>query len=234
MSVDVSIIIPTLNEATEIGRTLDELRILAGSFEIIVADGGSTDETCELATSRDATVILTERGRGIQLHAGALAATGSVLWFLHADSIPPPDAIRRIHEALSDDKVVGGNFALRFDGDSRAAKFMNQFYDKIRHIGLLYGDSGIFVRRDAYHQIGGFKPLPLFEDLEFVRRLKGSGKLVRVRSEITTSSRRFESRPFLPVFFRWVTFQCLYWIGISPCRLARSYHPMRRQADLEN
>ncbi|MGE0246584.1 MAG: TIGR04283 family arsenosugar biosynthesis glycosyltransferase [Pyrinomonadaceae bacterium] len=234
MSVDVSIIIPTLNEATEIGRTLDELRTLAGSFEIIVADGGSTDETCELAKSREATVISMEPGRGIQLHAGALAATGSVLWFLHADSIPPTDAILLIHEALSGGNVVGGNFALRFDGDSRAAAFMNQFYDKIRHIGLLYGDSGIFVRRDVYQQIGGFKPLPLFEDLEFVRRLKGSGKLVRVKSEITTSSRRFDGRPFLPVFFRWVLFQCLYWLGVSPSFLARSYQPVRRQTDSEN
>ncbi len=234
MSVDVSIIIPTLNEATEIGRTLDALQKLAASFEIIVADGGSTDETCELAKSREVTVIRTERGRGIQLHAGALAATGSVLWFLHADSIPPTDALRLIHEALSDGNVVGGNFALRFDGDSRAAAFMNLFYDKIRHLGLLYGDSGVFVRRDVYQQIGGFKPLPLFEDLEFVRRLKKSGKLVRVKSEITTSSRRFENRPFLPVFFRWVMFQCLYWIGISPYRLARSYHPIRRQTDLES
>lgn len=234
MSVNISIIIPTLNEATEIGATLDKLRRLDGSFEIIVADGGSSDETSELAKGRGATVISTERGRGIQLHAGALAATGSVLWFLHADSIPPLDAIRRIHEALSDDKVVGGNFALRFDGDSRAAAFLTWFYDKVRHIGLLYGDSGTFVRRDAYQQVGGFKPLPLFEDLEFVRRLKKSGKLVRVKSEITTSSRRFESRPFLPVFFRWVMFQCLYWIGISPYRLARSYPPVRRQTDLDN
>lgn len=234
MGFEISIIIPTLNEATEIGRTLDKLRILAGSFEIIVADGGSADETCELAKSRQATVIRTERGRGIQLHAGAQAATGSVLWYLHADSIPPTDALLQIHEALSDGNVVGGNFALRFDGDSRAAAFMNLFYDKIRYIGLMYGDSGIFVRRDAYHQIGGFKPLPLFEDLEFVRRLRGIGKLVRVRSEITTSSRRFESRPFLPVFIRWVLFQFLYWIGISPYRLARSYQPVRRQVDLEN
>lgn len=231
MSVDVSIIIPTLNEATEIGRTLDKLRILAGSFEIIVADGGSTDETVELAKSRKASVIRTERGRGIQLHAGALAATGSVLWFLHADSIPPKDAIISIHEALADRNVVGGNFALRFDGDSRAATFMTQFYEQIRHIGLLYGDSGIFVRRDAYQHVGGFKPLLLFEDLEFVRRLKGSGKLVRVKSEITTSSRRFESRPFLPVFIRWVVYQCLYWIGVSPFWLARAYHPIRRTTD---
>lgn len=233
MSAEISIIIPTLNEATEIGRTLDELRILAGSYEIIVVDGGSTDETREFAKNRKATVIRTERGRGIQLHAGARAATGNVLWFLHADSIPPPDALNEIRQALSDEHIVGGNFALRFDGDSRAAAFMNLFYATIRHTGLFYGDSGIFVRRDVYQQLGGFKPLPLFEDLEFVRRLKKHGRLVQLKAAITTSSRRFEGRPFVPVFIRWVSYQCLYWIGVSPFRLARSYHPIRRQSDHE-
>lgn len=231
MSVEISIIIPTLNEATEIGRTLAELSRLDGSFEIIVADGGSIDETRDISKQLGATVVTAERGRGIQMHAGAMAATGRVLWFLHADSIPALDAIDQIHKALSDDSVVGGNFALRFDGDSRAAAFMTRFYDKIRYIGLLYGDSGIFIRRAAYDQAGGFKPLPLFEDQEFVGRLKKHGRIVRVESAIVTSSRRFEGRPFIPVFFRWVLYQCLYWIGVSPFRLARSYHPIRREAD---
>lgn len=234
MSVDVSIIIPTLNEATEIGRTLAEVRGLEGSFEIIVADGGSIDTTCDISTQLGTKVVISAQGRGAQLHAGAMAATGSVLLFLHADSIPPRDAIILIQEALSENRAVGGNFALTFDGDSRAAAFMHLFYDKIRHLGLLYGDSGIFVRREVYQQIGGFKPLPLFEDLEFVGRLKKQGKLVRVKSHITTSSRRFEGRPFLPVFFRWVLFQCLYWLGVSPSFLARSYQPVRRQTDSEN
>ena|SRR5438128_1061495 len=233
MSVEITIIIPTLNEASEIGRTLDRLQLLTGSFEIIVVDGGSTDETLEFAKSKGVTVITTERGRGIQLHAGALAATGRILWFLHADSIPPPGALSEICRELSDESIPGGNFALKFDGDSYASAFMNLFYDKIRYFGLLYGDSGIFVRRDIYQQIGGFKPMPLFEDLEFARRLKKHGKLVRLNATITTSSRRFDSRPFLPVFTRWVLYQCLYWIGVSPSRLARSYHPIRRQTDQE-
>lgn len=232
MSVEISIIIPTLNEASEIGGTLTELRSLEGSFEIIVADGGSSDETCDIARQMGASVINADQGRGIQLHSGALAATGSVLWFLHADSIPPKDALARIQEALSDVRVAGGNFALRFGGDRRAAAFMTRFYDKIRHIGLFYGDSGIFVRGDIYREIGGFKPLPLFEDLELIGRLKRHGKLVRLESVIITSSRRFDNRPFLPVFLRWVLYQCLYWIGISPFSLARSYHPIRRQTDM--
>lgn len=228
----ISVVIPTFNEADSLRSTIGAVKALGDGIEIMVVDGESTDETVFIARKSGVSVILSECGRGIQLHAGALAATGSVLWFLHADSIPPPAALREIREALSDENVVGGNFALRFDGDSPAAAFLTWFYNKVRHIGLLYGDSGIFVRRDAYQQIGGFKPIPLFEDLEFVGRLKRRGKLVRVKSEITTSSRRFESRPFLPVFFRWVLYQCLYWIGISPFCLARSYHPIRRQTDM--
>ncbi|MGQ0543265.1 MAG: TIGR04283 family arsenosugar biosynthesis glycosyltransferase [Blastocatellia bacterium] len=231
MSVDVSIIIPTLDEETEIGRTLATVSRIEGVAEIIVVDGSSTDQTRDISRQLGVTVVTAERGRGGQLHAGALAATGSVLWFLHADSIPPKDAIGQIHEALSDDGVAGGNFLLRFDGDSLAAAFMTRFYDKIRYLGLLYGDSGIFVRRDAYHQAGGFKPLPLFEDLEFVGRLKRQGKLVRVKSTIVTSSRRFEGRPFISVFVRWVLYQGLYWIGISPFRLSPGYRPIRRDAD---
>lgn len=230
MSVKISIIIPTLNEATEIGRTLDALLNLAGSFEIIVADGGSTDETCELAMSRDATVIGTERGRGIQLHAGALAATGSVLWFLHADSIPPANAFAEIRRAFEDQSSLAGNFSLRFKGNGNAAGFMTWFYPQIRRLGLIYGDSGIFVRGDVYRRIGGFKPIPLFEDLDLVSRLKKEGKLIHLDAELVTSSRRFEGRPFMPVFLRWVIFQCLYWIGVSPYSLAKTYHPLHSES----
>ena len=231
MSAEFSIIIPTLDEAAGIGRTLDALQCFREHAEIIIADGGSSDETVSIAESRGAKVIAAPRGRGIQLHAGACAATGSVLWFLHADSIPPPDALRKIGLALEDDESVGGNFVLQFDGDSRAARFMTWFYDKIRHIGLLYGDSGIFVRRDVYQRIGGFKPLPSFDDLDFIGRLKMEGILVRLQGKLVTSSRRFEGRPFVPVFLRWVLYQCLYWLGVSPFWLAKAYYPVRQEKD---
>ncbi len=229
MGIKISIIIPALNEESEIAGTLEKLQSLEGAFELIVADGGSTDRTCELAEAGGARLIRSERGRGIQMHAGAVAATGEVLWFLHADSVPPLVACDEILTAISVTNVVGGNFALRFEGDSRAAVFMNRFYEVIGHFGLLYGDSGIFVRSDVYRQLGGFKPLPLFEDLEFIGRLRKRGSLVKIDTPITTSSRRFENRPFLPVFLRWVLFQGLYWIGVNPTRLAGAYRPVRRQ-----
>ena len=220
----ISIIIPTFNEAAAIEETLAAVKLLFGDTEIIVADGGSDDKTAAIARELGAIVVESPRGRGDQMHAAALVSSGEILWFVHADSRPAPVALNEIRVALEDSSVVAGNFTLRFAGESRPAKFMTWFYRQIRNIGLLYGDSGIFVRRDAYEQVGGFKPLPLFEDLDFVYRLRTIGMLVTLNAEIVTSSRRFENRAFLPVFARWIVFQCLYWIGVSPHTMAGIYH----------
>ncbi len=223
MSNKITIIIPTLNEATEIAKTLAAIRPL--DAQVIVADGGSEDETVNIALSFCVTVINAPRGRGIQMHKAAQIASGNVLWFLHADSTPSPGSLNEINRSLENPKVVGGNFTIRFGGESRSARFMTWFYPRIRSIGLMYGDSGIFVRREIYEKIGGFKPLPLFEDLDLVYRLRRAGKVVNLDAEIVTSSRRFENRAFAPVFLRWVIYQCLYWIGVSPHRLAKAYYP---------
>lgn len=226
MSNTLTIIIPTLNEATEIGKTLAAIRPF--DAEVIVVDGGSDDETISVARSSGAIVINAERGRGTQMHSAALLASGNILWFLHADTIPSPNSPAEIYRILETPSVVGGHFKLRFGGTSLAARFMTWFYRLIRNIGLMYGDSGIFVRRETYEQIGGFKPLPLFEDLDLVYRLQKLGRLVTLDTEIVTSSRRFEDRAFAPVFLRWVINQCLYWVGVSPHRLAKAYHPVRK------
>lgn len=226
MGIEFSVIIPALNEAAEIGETLAALRSTEESVEIIIADGGSTDGTVEIAKGFGATVVDAPRGRGRQLHAGASVATGRLFWFLHADSIPPANAFAEIRRAFEDQRLLAGNFSLQFKGNGNAAGFMSWFYPQIRRLGLIYGDSGIFVRGDVYRRIGGFKPIPLFEDLDLVSRLKKEGKLIHLDAKLVTSSRRFEGRPFIPVFLRWVIFQCLYWIGVSPYRLAKTYHPL--------
>ncbi|HEX8459575.1 MAG TPA: TIGR04283 family arsenosugar biosynthesis glycosyltransferase [Pyrinomonadaceae bacterium] len=222
----VSVIIPTLNEARSLGATLRAVRRLEHGrrVEVIVADGGSTDRTREIAREAGARVINSVRGRGAQMHAGATAARGDVLWFLHADTIPPPDAPARILEALGRDaEIVGGNFAIRFDGTRRAARFLTWLYPQLRRLGLCYGDSGIFVRARAYRATGGFKPFPIFEDLDLVRRLGKRGRLVHLRAEVVTSSRRFEGRSFALTFARWSFLQILYWLGASPYTLGRLY-----------
>lgn len=225
--VALSIIIPTLDEAHSIAATLDAVARVRGSVEAIVVDGGSRDATLERLREYGARIITSERGRGAQLHAGACAARGQAFWFLHADTIPPADAAERILEALEDEGVAGGNFSVCFDGEQRAARFMTWLYPQLRKLGLCYGDSGIFARREAYQRSGGFKPFPIFEDLDLVRQLKRVGRVVHLSAQVTTSSRRFENRSFALTFTRWSALQALYWLGVHPRRLGRLYAPLR-------
>ncbi|HEY0378361.1 MAG TPA: TIGR04283 family arsenosugar biosynthesis glycosyltransferase [Pyrinomonadaceae bacterium] len=228
----LSIIIPTLNEGRSIGATLEAVARVRGRFEVIVVDGGSDDETVEVAESFGARVVKSERGRGLQMHAGAREARGEALWFLHADTLAPSDGAERIAEALRNDAgIVGGNFTISFDGDRRAARFLTWLYPQLRKIGLCYGDSAIFVRASHYREVGGFKPLPLFEDLDLVRRLRASGRLIHLPAAVVTSSRRFEGRSFTLTFTRWAFLQALYWAGVNPHRLNRLYAPVRRSED---
>ena len=224
----LSIIIPALNEAHSIGVTLDAVSRLSGRVELIVVDGGSDDETCEIARAYGVKVISSERGRGLQMHRGAAVARGDVFWFLHADTIVPEDSLDLIHEALRDEHVVAGNFDVRFDGRRAAARFMTWLYPQLRGLGLCYGDSAIFVRREAYEQVGGFKSFPIFEDLDLLRELKRLGGIVHVPATVVTSSRRFEGRSFPLAFSRWAGLQVLYWLGAKPKTLARLYAPIRR------
>jgi rSAM/selenodomain-associated transferase 2 len=219
----VSIIVPALNEATQIGRTLAVLRNLEGEKEIFVVDGGSEDETVALARCGGANVIESARGRGTQQHAGALAASGDILWFVHADTTPPASALQDMAAALQDRSVVAGNFGLLFDGESRAARQLTAIYPMLRWLNLCYGDSGIFVRRSAYEAIGGFRPFALFEDLDLLKRLRRAGRFVHLKTRIVTSSRRFEQRNFAAMWLHWTALQALYWAGVDPKKLARWY-----------
>jgi rSAM/selenodomain-associated transferase 2 len=219
----VSIIVPTLNEEAYIVETIRSLQRLSGEREIIVVDGGSTDQTVALASARKVRVVEAPQGRGLQMHIGALESRGDVLWFVHADTVPPPPALEHIRKSLETKSTVGGNFGLLFDGPSRAARQLTAIYPLLRIFGLCYGDSGIFVRRDAYHQIGGFRSLLIFEDLDLIRRLRRVGRFIHLNCRIVTSSRRFEHRNFALMWLRWTTLQLLYWCGVSPSWLSRWY-----------
>jgi len=225
----VSVIIPTLNEEIALPRLLAALRLMNDPVEIVVADGGSSDRTADISTSADHWAS-TAKGRGLQQCAGAAMATGEVLWFLHADSIPNANAVAAINRALSNPATLGGNFTLRFDGHGPAARTLSRIYPLLRPLGLCYGDSGIFVRREIYEAIGGFRPLPLFEDVDLVRRLRRAGRFERLSCVINTSCRRFEHRNFLGMFAQWTVLQILYWLGVSPDWLARCYAPIREHS----
>jgi rSAM/selenodomain-associated transferase 2 len=226
--VRISIIVPTLNEQECIAETLRNLQQLEGEKEIIVVDGGSSDQTKSLVCAQGVEVLTSPPGRGVQLHAGALKASGDVLWFVHADSTPPAHALNEIRNQLENPLIVGGNFGLVFDGPSRAARKLTAIYPMLRILGLCYGDSGIFIRREAYDRIGGFRALALFEDLDLLRRLRRAGRFVHLPCKMLTSSRRFEERNFALIWLHWTALQVLYWCGISPNWLARWYRHVRQ------
>jgi rSAM/selenodomain-associated transferase 2 len=228
----IAIIIPTLNEAALIGKTIQILRLLPTehlTMEIIVADGGSNDETREIAADCLAQVICAPRGRGSQMNIAARSTSAEVLLFLHADTQLPMDALTRVEETLRDAAVCGGNFSLLFRGDTWGARLLTQLYPLLRRGGMCYGDSGFFVRRAVFESVGGFREIPLFEDCDLFQRLRRCGKFVRIEARATTSSRRFENR-FLRTFALWATLQCLYWLGVNPHLLSRFYKPVRERA----
>ena len=223
----VSIIVPTLNEEMSLAATLHALLDLSGEKEILVSDGGSEDATVHIAQSLGVSVLPCERGRGSQLRAAAQVATGDVLWFVHADSRPDPDALEQIESALRDPGVAGGNFSLVFEGSHYSAGQMTWIYPHLRRLGLSYGDAGIFIRRTVYDAMGGCRPYPLFEDIDMVRRMRRHGKFTHLRTRIVTSSRRFAGPQYARVWMLWTTLQVLYWLGVSPYRLARWYRHAR-------
>jgi rSAM/selenodomain-associated transferase 2 len=227
----VSVVIPTLDEAKRLPSLIAALRREPELDEIIIADGGSSDGTAALAASLGAVVVTGERGRGQQLRMGAARARGEILLFLHADSVFPAGGLAAICAALDrDPRVAGGNFLTVFDGDSGFARWLTGFYAWLRRFALYYGDSGIYVRRAVYERIGGFKPMPLMEDYEFVRRLERAGPTIRIDDPpLVTSSRKFTGRRPVAIFCGWSAVHILYWLGVSPERLVRIYYSRGRR-----
>ena len=222
----ISVIIPALNEESCLERALHAVQAL-NPWELIVADGGSTDATVTIASAA-AQVVHAPRGRGAQQRAAASRATGDVLWFLHADTVPREGSLDAIRSCLRDARTAGGNFSLCFDGGTRSAQQLTRIYPWLRLLGLCYGDSGIFVRRSVYLQAGEFQSYPLFEDVDLVRRIRRLGEFRTLPETLTTSSRRFENRNFGLMFAGWTALQMLFWAGVSPYLLARLYKPVRR------
>jgi len=148
-----------------------------------------------------------------------------VLFFLHADSTLPPSALDRINEVLSTDaNIIGGNFRLVFDGDTAFSRWLTGFCAWIRLLGFYYGDSGIFVRRSVYEALGGFRPLPVIEDWDFVRRLDGFGRTSCIEDPPPCHIiKAFRRSPPSGNLLGWVRIHALFWLGVSPERLLQIY-----------
>ncbi len=228
----LSVIVPTLNEETAIRKTLDALSRLVNVDEIIIVDGGSTDGTVSIIENYNFAKTFKfikdfKANRGLQMHEGTKHATGDVFWFVHADTLPVQGCGRKIKKFMSRKYTSGGNFEIVFDGKTKWAKFLTKLYPKLRSIGLIYGDSAMFAKREVYEKIGGFRDLPLFEDVNLYKRLARRGDFVTVNIPIHTSSRRFENNSFFWTFTKWSLFQGLYWIGVPPRILAKNYKVIR-------
>ncbi len=226
--MEVTAIIPTFNEESTITKTLEALSRLVNVSEVIVVDGGSTDKTCEIVENFQRLktlklVQINEANRGKQLHEGTKHASGDIFWFLLPDTRPTQGSARQIKGVMKYSTVVGGNFEVIFGGESRAAKFMTRIYPYFISLGLCYGDSAFFIGRIAYNKVGGFKEIGAFEDIDMYHRLRKIGRFYHLSQSVTTSSRRFENKSFVLTFARGSVYQILYWLQVSPAKLAKYY-----------
>lgn len=218
----VSVIIPTLNEESCLGHTL---KPIGAGVEIIVADAKSSDATLKIAGRFTEKIILSEKGRGAQMDRGAREAQGDILVFLHADAILPEDWQERIAAALKDDRIIAGGFRLKIDSDRKSFKLIEKTANlRSKYLGLIYGDQAIFLKREAFLSAGGFKGLPLMEDVDLMRRLRKTGKIALLDAYVSVSPRHWERNGILKTTLRNWLFLCFYYLGVSPESLYKRYY----------
>jgi len=224
--MQVSVIIPTLNEASSIAGLIQQTR-LVGDCEIIVIDGGSSDGTVERAHAADI-VLSTKSGRANQQNSGAAASSGNVLLFLHADCQLQPGCFDAIAAALENPNCVGGAFRQTIDATGlryRILEWGNSV--RVKLFGWAYGDQGIFVRRETFEELGGFPDFKLMEDLFFMKCLKKTGKVTLLNHRITVSARRWQKKGIIRQTIRnWALITAAH-CGINPNKLARFYPHVR-------
>jgi rSAM/selenodomain-associated transferase 2 len=229
----VSVVIPTYNEAASIAAVLGRLRRVRGDFEVLVAEGSSTDRTAEIvrelagAYPHPLQLVESVRNRALQLNQAAKQAGGDFLLFLHADIFVPPETVEAVERSLCDPAVIGGNFQIVFEGGTFVESLFTWCYRVRRPFGIYYGDSGVFVRREVFERLGGFKPIPIMDDYEFVRRMERAGRTVCLEPPMLVSCRRWRVQGLLPTLFSWVWIQTLFSVGVPAEHLARWYAPVR-------
>lgn len=231
MTVDLAVVIPTLDEERTLESCLESIGRHDG-LETIVVDGGSSDRTCERAREGGARVESGARGRGPQLNRGASSSTAPRLFFLHADCRLPIDWLPALRAALDDHDVSLACFRLRTVSSALSApsaiyRLFLRFFDLRSYgLGLPYGDQGFGVRREVFDAVGGFPDIPLMEDVAFARACRRQGRIRRLPLEIRTTARRFERRP-LRTGLMFAVFPTLFRIGVGPETLARWYGTVR-------
>lgn len=227
MKHKISVIIPVLDEVSTINESLKN--ILGApcdeDFEVIVVDGTPHGETIQAIHDRRTRTAIAERGRSTQMNTGALLAKGETLLFLHADTMLPKDAMRLINSALAAGQFVGGAFDLEIASERKIFRVIEKtasFRSRITRIP--YGDQALFIRKDYFFAMGGFRSIHIMEDVDLMRRIrKASGKICIIPQRVRTSARRWEREGLLCCTFRNWALTALYLLGFHPERLARFY-----------
>jgi rSAM/selenodomain-associated transferase 2 len=221
----ISVIIPALNEGDNIGRCIESVLNEGCECEIIIADGGSTDRTAEITAGfGEVKVISAKKCRGIQMNAGASAASGNILLFLHADTILEAGWKSEIMTTFEDTLISGGAFTFSIQSPLWKYRLVESWVKlRCRLCSLPYGDQAIFVRKSAFDLIGGYKNIPLMEDVDFITRLKKAGPIVILDKKAITSERRWIKKGLMKTAAMNQLIMLLYRFGVNPHRLARIY-----------
>lgn len=223
-----SIIIPVLHESSIINRAIEHIRRVGFGFEfeIIVVDGDKEGGTINSIKYNDVVKIVSPGGRGIQMNKGASAAKGEVLLFLHTDTELPEEAFDGISSVISNREYAGGAFDLGIESGRWIFRLIEKLvFVRTRATRIPYGDQAIFIRRECFETLKGFKDIPIMEDVEFMRRLKKSGyKISIIPQKVKTSSRRWEREGILYCTLRNWALISLYSVGVKPDKLVKFYY----------
>jgi len=223
----ISVIIPVLNEAQGINDVITPIRSHAAvdAVEIIVADGDSAGSTVRAISHPGIITAVAEKGRGSQMNRGAILATGHILLFLHADTFLPPNAFACIRKCMEVTRHAGGAFDLGIDSKRKIFRITERYVAwRTRLTRIPFGDQAIFVRRDYFERIGGYRDIPIMEDVDLMRRIRQRGDAICVVPEkVITSARRWERDGIVFGTLRNWMLQALYCCGVAPERLARFY-----------
>jgi rSAM/selenodomain-associated transferase 2 len=232
-SQSISVIIPVLNEEAHIAKTLSALATEAPdrTLEVIVADGGSRDQTVQIAASFEFVRVIAcqQPNRGWQMNQGAQSATGDVLLFLHADVKLPEGAFTAIRQALADKQVPGGCFQIRFpDGVPASMRWVAGGINfRTRLFKTATGDQAIFLRRRVFDEIGGYQILPLMEDIALFNGMKRRGRVVVLKGQVEVSPRRWLTHGVWRTVLLMYLLRFGYWLGIHPATLKRFFMDVR-------
>jgi len=219
----ISVIVPALNEAKTIGPTLASLAGLAG-LELIVVDGGSSDDTGARAEAAGARVIEAPAGRARQMNEGARAARGDILLFLHADTLLPPGFAGEVREALNRPGTAAGAFGLAIEAPGLGFRCLERLVRwRGRWLAMPYGDQALFLTAAMFDRVGRFADLPIMEDFELVGRLRRQGRIVLLPRQVRTSARRWRRLGLVRTTLVNQAIVLGYLGGIDPARLARWY-----------